>query len=63
MKAHLHIYLSKHEHLVDNEAVLDFAKGNSDTTVYFMDTTHYFGKSEVVLDEITRITKTANVPL
>ena len=55
VKAPLSIYVSKYEHLVDNAAILEFAKGSAKAQVYFMDNTHYFGKSEAVLDEIHRI--------
>ena len=50
LKAPLHIYISQYEHLVDNEAVTDFAASNKDISVYFLKSTHFFGKSEFVID-------------
>ena len=54
LKTQLDIYLSKYEHLVDNEASVDFAKQNSAVKVFYMDNTHYFGKSEAVISELSK---------
>ncbi len=50
IKAPLDIYVSRYEHLVDNEAVTDFARLNKAISVGFLDSTHFFGKSDFVLE-------------
>ena len=54
LKTQLDMYLSLHEHLIDNSIAADFASGNKAVSVYYMQSTHYFGKSEEVLEEIAK---------
>lgn len=52
LKASLDIFLSKNEHLVDNSATLDFASLNPAVSVYYLEGTHFFAKSEFALDQL-----------
>ena len=54
IKAPLDIYVSQYEHLVDNEATVDFAAKNRDISVYFLKSTHFFGKSEFAIEVLCR---------
>ena len=56
LKAKLQVYISEYEHIVDNEAVLEFVKQSGlKAEAYYLKTTHYFAKSEFVLEQLKKI--------
>ena len=61
LKADLGLYLSEYEHLVDNNAAVEFAAGNKAVKVYYMQNTHFFGKSEAVLEQLARHADRTNI--
>lgn len=61
LKTDLELYLSEYEHLVDNNAAVEFAAENKAIKVYYMQNTHFFGKSEAVIEQLSRHADRSNI--